>query len=325
MLLIAILWTVLIATLAGWNYHQPYRQDLLVSLRDIGVSYGSIWLIGLLGIAWYRRCLQHHLALRRLVEQFLLQQTRQLEKRTDELESFTYAVSHDLKSPLVTIRTFLGFLAVDLAANNAQSVANDLDYINSAATRMEKLLNELSKFPQIGRTGVISETVGFRELVDEALDSVAGVIATRGIKIAVADSNVVLHGDRPRLVEIWQNLIDNAAKYMGEQKTPLIEIGINDSGPEPVFYVCDNGMGIDPEDHETIFGLFQRLDPASDGSGLGLALVKRIVEVNQGRIWVVSAGRDAGSCFYFTLPQTMVAPARPLPGKENHKGILHGS
>jgi signal transduction histidine kinase len=111
-------------------------------------------------------------------------------------------------------------------------------------------------------------------------------------------------GDRPRLLEVLQNLIDNAAKFMGPQKAPRIEIGQSGNDREhgmPVFYVRDNGIGIASEHFERVFGLFNKLDAQSDGTGIGLALVRRIIEVHGGRIWVESEiGR--GTTFYFTLP-----------------------
>jgi len=106
------------------------------------------------------------------------------------------------------------------------------------------------------------------------------------------------------LIEVLQNLIDNAAKYMGDQITPLIEIGQHgEDDNKYIFYIKDNGMGIAPEYHQRVFGLFNKLDAKTEGTGVGLALVKRIIEVHGGRIWVESeAGK--GSVFYFTLPKS---------------------
>ena len=105
-------------------------------------------------------------------------------------------------------------------------------------------------------------------------------------------------GDRARLVEVMQNLLDNACKFMGDQPQPRIEIGVN----EAALFVRDNGVGIDPAYQERIFGLFDKLDPQTPGTGIGLALVKRIIEIHGGKIWVESAGRGQGAMFYFTLP-----------------------
>jgi signal transduction histidine kinase len=112
-------------------------------------------------------------------------------------------------------------------------------------------------------------------------------------------------GDRPRLAEIWQNLLENAVKFMGDQLFPRIELGVEHQGKNQVFYVRDNGIGIDPRDQRKIFGLFEKLNPGIEGTGIGLALVKRIVEWYQGKIWLESKGSGHGTCFRFTLPEAV--------------------
>ena len=121
----------------------------------------------------------------------------------------------------------------------------------------------------------------------------------------IADSGVVLCGDRSRLVEIWQNLVENACKFMGDQQNPRIEIGVDGCGPESLFFVRDNGIGIDPRFHSKVFGLFEKLEAGGDGTGLGLALVKRIVELYDGTIRVESAGTGKGATIFFTLPSAI--------------------
>jgi len=113
---------------------------------------------------------------------------------------------------------------------------------------------------------------------------------------------LTLFGDQPRLVEIWQNLVENACKFMGGQPEPRLELGARGSGRNTVFYVRDNGIGIESQYLEKVFGLFEKLDRNAEGTGLGLALVRRIVELNGGKIWAESQGRGLGTCISFTLP-----------------------
>jgi PAS domain S-box-containing protein len=237
---------------------------------------------------------------------------KELQEKNAELERFTYTVSHDLKSPLVTIKAFLGFLKDDMAAADMDRITRDMAFMHTAVEKMQRLLDELLEMARIGRVINPPLAVELTELVTEALAAVAGRIAERGVEVQVGAGEVVLFGDRPRLAEIWQNLIDNAVKYMGEQQSaPRIEIGVESGKDGPIFYVRDNGSGIESGFHEKIFGFFEKLDPYSEGSGLGLALVKRIVELNGGRIWVESAGAGQGSCFRFTLPFALKAGIIP--------------
>ena len=110
--------------------------------------------------------------------------------------------------------------------------------------------------------------------------------------------------DKVRVIEVLQNLLDNAARFMGEQPDPRIIVGKHIRGNEVVFFVSDNGIGIDPKYHEKVFGLFERLEQDVEGTGIGLALVKRIIEVHNGRIWIESTENDKGSKFCFTLPMS---------------------
>jgi signal transduction histidine kinase len=163
------------------------------------------------------------------------------------------------------------------------------------------LLNELLELTRIGRLASPYHKINFEELAREAVELVHGQIQSKGIHVSIQENLPTVYGDRRRLTEVLQNLIDNAAKFIGDQPHPGIEIGFNGyEDNKPIFYVKDNGMGIDPIHHERIFGLFNKLDADSDGTGIGLALVKRIVEVHGGRIWLHSEVGN-GATFFFTL------------------------
>ena len=234
-----------------------------------------------------------------------------LEKKAAEMERFTYTVSHDLKSPLVTIKTFLGYLEKDLNDQKSERATKDLGFIHDAADKMVELLNELLRFARVGYNRNEMEQVPLQELVQAALSLVAGQIAESGVQVHVTQEPVWLTGDRLRLVEVFQNLIDNAVKFLGDQPNPRIEIGIDGAAGELVIFVQDNGKGIAPRHISKLFGLFEKLDPHTSGTGMGLALVRRIVEVHGGKILAESEGLGHGATFRFTLAKTQLRlPAR---------------
>ncbi len=227
---------------------------------------------------------------------------RELQSQNDELERFNYTVSHDLKAPLVTIKGFLGLLQKDIADENSDAMSRDVAQIGGAADKMAQLLNELLELSRIGRQMNAPEWLDLDSLVREAVDRVEIQIEENGIELVIGTDMPAVHGDPGRLLEVFQNLIDNAIKFMGEQPSPRIEIGAAPEAGQVHCFVCDNGLGIAPEYHDRVFDLFDRLDAKVEGTGIGLALVKRIIEVHDGRIWVESTGEGNGSCFHFTLP-----------------------
>jgi PAS domain S-box-containing protein len=226
----------------------------------------------------------------------------ELEDKNSELERFTYTVSHDLKSPLITIKGFLGFLEQDAVNGNITRLKSDIQRISDATDKMQLLLNELLELSRIGRLTNPYQEIDFEELVHEAVDLLHGRLREKRVVVDIQEKLPTVYGDRRRLFEVLQNLIDNGAKFTGSQPQPRIEIGQNGSEDgKPIFYVKDNGLGIEPTHQDRIFGLFNKLDANSEGTGIGLALVKRIVEVHGGRIWVQSEVGN-GSTFFFTLP-----------------------
>jgi PAS domain S-box-containing protein len=225
----------------------------------------------------------------------------ELEAKNSELERFTYTVSHDLKSPLITIGGFVGFLERDALAGDTERVKADVVHINDALTRMQLLLDELLELSRIGRVIHPPEVISFETIAREAVEAVCGRIDARGIQVEIVPGLPTVYGDRGRLVEVMQNLLDNACKFTSEQTQPRIEIGVRQTETGPVFYVHDNGIGIETQYQDQVFGLFNKLDPQSEGTGVGLALVKRIIETHGGKIWVESKGSGQGTTFCFTL------------------------
>jgi PAS domain S-box-containing protein len=230
------------------------------------------------------------------------QAERELHQKNIDLEQFIYTVSHDLRSPLVTVKTFLGYLENDISTRNQERVAQDLQYIHSAADKMKLLLDELLELCRIDRVESTPVTITLREIVAEVLDLLAGTIDDRCIDIRLPEADLALSGDRSRFCQVWQNLVENAIKYSQSNADVQIEIGVQQANGKTVFFVRDNGIGIAPQYRDKIFGLFEKLDASSSGAGIGLAMVRRIIEKYGGRIWVESDGENSGSCFFFTLP-----------------------
>jgi len=228
----------------------------------------------------------------------------QLQKQVGELERFTYTVSHDLRSPLVTIKGFLGMLEKDMRDDRPEKIKSDIERIAGATDKMDALLSDLLELSRIGRIVNPPEKIDTVQLIHDSLESVDARIKERKVIVNIQPNLPSLYGDRIRLREVFENLLDNAAKYMGEQSNPMVEIGSQHKGNETVFFVSDNGMGIENQYKERIFALFEKLNPTIEGTGIGLALVKRIVETHGGEIWVESEGLGKGSTFFFTIPNS---------------------
>lgn len=238
----------------------------------------------------------------RVAREELESQKQILSAKNAELERFTYTVSHDLRSPLITIKGFAGMIAKDLAKEKYTRVGTDLRRIENAADKMAELLEGLLELSRIGRVVNAVETIAMTELANQVVELLHEELRAKKIRVTVAEHMPAALGDKTRIREVLQNLIENAAKFI-ERPDGEIRIGYQDEGQEIIYFVQDNGPGIDPQYHEKIFGLFDKLHHDGEGSGIGLALVKRIVEYHGGRIWVQS-DLGAGATFFFTLRDT---------------------
>lgn len=236
---------------------------------------------------------------RKETELLIQEQLHALEAKTAEMERFMYTVSHDLKSPLITIKGFLGMIQEDLQAQDYRRIPRDMQRIENAANKMQHLLEDLLELSRVGRVINPSERFSMTVLANETVELLHGILTPRQIRVSVQNNMPRIVADKARFREVYQNLIENASKFMGGQSDPHIEIGVRRDDIQPIFYVRDNGIGIAKEYQDTIFGLFDKLDQHSDGTGIGLALIKRIIELHGGRIWVESEPGQ-GATFYFT-------------------------
>lgn len=226
----------------------------------------------------------------------------QLSDKNAELEQFAYTVSHDLKTPLVTVKGFVGMLQKDLQDGCHERIERDLEFIASATDTMAQLLEDLLELSRVGRVVNESETVDLTPLFRQVAANMELQIRRHGTSLSVQEHMPSVYVDRQRLTEVVQNLLENALKFSRDSSAPEIRISASEQGGRVVVSVEDNGIGIEAQYREQVFGLFNRLNQSYEGTGIGLALVKRIIEVHGGSVWVESEGRGRGACFRFSLP-----------------------
>ncbi len=230
------------------------------------------------------------------------QAQKALTEAHDELEQFAYTISHDLKSPLVTVNSFVGLLGKDLEAGDDESVAKDMRYIESAVSKMGRSIDDLLELSRVGRAVNKPQNFSLNQLSDEVVGILHGSITDSGVEIEIAPDMPAVLADKHQIGEVMQNLLENAIKFCSEVDRPNISVGAEILDNRVQCRIKDNGIGIDPRYHDKVFGLFDRLDPNIDGSGVGLALVKRIIEVHDGKVWIESEGTGQGTQVIFTLP-----------------------
>jgi signal transduction histidine kinase len=275
-------------------------ESLRSELKHVAVFTGGALLVSWLVVfSWLRNSRVR----RRRAEAERERLIHELKIKNEELDQFAHAVSHDLKSPLITIGGFLKWVEHDALNGNRERLRQNLERISSAVMRMEALLNAVLKLSRSGHAVRPTDEFPAADVVTEAVELVRGRIAQRGVNVLISPDLPVVFGDRARLLEVMLNLVDNAVKFMGDQEEPSIEIGSRSSSDFHVLFVKDNGAGIDPCHHSHVLELFSKLSPANYGYGVGLALVKRIVEKHGGSVWVESEGTGKGTTFCFTLPK----------------------
>ncbi len=237
---------------------------------------------------------------RKLIEEERERLISELEAKNSDLKVLNFAVSHDLRGPLITIKGLMKWVQRDATEGNLERLQKTIDRITLSATRMEQLIDDLLKLSRAGSMHGVVEEISVAEVAHEVIDVLAGKIYERGVRVEIDKSIPSVQGERHRLLTILQNLVENAVKYMGPQESPLIQVGCRIDSGAKIFYVKDNGIGIDSSNIDKIFELFMKVNDNTEGSGIGLAILKRIIEEDGGRIWVESEGLGKGCTFCFT-------------------------
>jgi PAS domain S-box-containing protein len=234
-------------------------------------------------------------------EQALRDHSARLEAANKELEAFSYSVSHDLRAPLRAIDAFSRILLDEYGSQLDPSAQDFLDSIRSNAQQMGELIDDLLTFSRLSRQPLQKQAVAMVDLVHDVLAELQSEQAGRDIELII-NGLPSCQADPKLLKQVWLNLLSNAFKYTGDRAVARIEVGCQLETVAPVFFVKDNGVGFDMQYAHKLFGVFQRLHRAEDydGTGVGLAIVQRIVQRHGGRVWA-EAEVGQGATFYFTL------------------------
>jgi len=253
----------------------------------------------------------HDITDRRQAEAALRGKTAELERSNAELEAFAYVASHDLRQPLRTINSYLSLLQKDLAGKLDDETNEYMEFARAGAQRMDQLIVDLLEYSRVGRKTRPFAAHAAAAIITGARENLEAAIAEAEATVAVAPDLPILWGDDVELTRLFQNLIGNAVKYRAAGRAPVVRIGCA-ADPDGCwhFTVEDNGIGIAPEHFDRIFGIFQRLHSRNeyDGTGVGLAICKKIVEHHGGRIWI-SSEPERGSVFHVVLPRREASAA----------------
>lgn len=237
------------------------------------------------------------------LEQKVAVRTNELEQANRELESFSYSVSHDLRAPLRRISSFINMIKTRVNGKLDEESSALLDRVTANSDKMGRLIDDLLAFARIGRMQLEKKVVSMNRIVKDASDEISRQEAGHNIQFTIHPLPEVL-ADPAAITQVWENLISNAVKYSANKEVALIEIGSQSRAADIVYFVKDNGSGFDMEHYHKLFTAFERLhsNQEFEGTGVGLAIVQRIVEKHGGRIWAESK-KGEGAAFYFSLPK----------------------
>jgi light-regulated signal transduction histidine kinase (bacteriophytochrome) len=260
-----------------------------------------------------RRSTDHIASLNRDLES----QAIELRRANNDLEGFSYSVSHDLRAPLRAIHGFASLLAQQQPTKADAESRHFLTRINENILRMSTLIDDLLEFSKCGRQPLEMSRLDMEALARTAATEAVSAHESSAVPEVVIETLPAAWGDPHLLLQVWRNLLDNAVKYSSKVPAPRIRVSGHEDGDRVVFEVRDNGIGFDSRYSESLFGVFQRLHRISEypGSGVGLAIVQRIISRHDGQVWAQSEPNQ-GSTFAFALPRMHRAASESTPTRE---------
>jgi len=236
------------------------------------------------------------------LEESVRERTEELKIANRELEAFSYSVSHDLRAPLRAVSVFTQSLLSEHVGNLTEEGRRLLQNVNAGAAHMDRLITDLLRLSQLNRQALHKQPVRFGDLARRVIDEMGSEFEGRDIDFVIADFPP-WQVDQGLMQQVFVNLISNAVKFTRERAKARVEIGYRKDGSTLVCFVKDNGVGFNMKYMNKLFGVFQRLHSADqfEGTGVGLSIVRRIIERHGGKVWVDGA-QDQGAAFYFSLP-----------------------
>jgi signal transduction histidine kinase len=279
----------------------PLRDIEKSHFAKMSLAHFFLWMLGVTGIAASKKSLAKQVLAREAAEKELRGRTAQLETSNRELEGFSYSVSHDLRAPLRAIDGFSTRLLRDFKDKFDADGVRKLNAIKSSAQKMGRLIDDLLAFSRLSRKEMKATEFSVELMMRDVWKEIVESNPDREVEFLIADTAPAL-GDPSLIRQVYVNLLSNAAKFTKDRKPAIIEAGSYGQGNDVVYYVKDNGVGFDMQYHHKLFGVFERLhsEEEYEGTGVGLAIVQRVINRHGGRIWAESAVNE-GATFYFTL------------------------
>ena len=292
------------------NGRRPYVEKFRYRHRD----GSTVWVV-CKGVAlkdqngnWDRMVgVQFDITKQKVLEDTLKQTNSELFRKNQEMEQFVYTVSHDLKSPLVTSLSFMGFLEEDLLQNNMPAVQDSIIEIKQAHQRMKELIDDILQYSRVGRMELRLQQVSLDSVIDPILSFLEERLEKKGANIVTVGTPPTVVADVQKLTQVFENILINALKYGCLGKDSTITVLFEERDMEYRVCIRDEGPGIDKEYHLKIFELFQRLQTTQEGTGVGLAIVARLMEMHGGSAWVESE-LGCGASFWLSLPKNLELP-----------------